>query len=102
MLRRPSNEELTTLAQGANPNFGPDPDLVNGYDETYIETDGAVPEQAANSTSLAIIDILLEHGTNLPNSRAIHEALWQDTDVIEMLEHLVKCGADINHLAFHM
>lgn len=57
------------LAQGANPNFGPDPDLVNRYDESYIETYGAVLEQAANSASLAIIDILLEHGTNLQNSR---------------------------------
>lgn len=73
-------------------------------DSSYVETSEAVLEQAAESASPAIIDILLEHGANLQNSRAIHEALHRETiaDVIEMLEHLVKRGADVNHLAFHM
>ncbi|OJJ78621.1 uncharacterized protein ASPGLDRAFT_138544, partial [Aspergillus glaucus CBS 516.65] len=60
--------------------------------------------QAANSASPSIVDIFLEHGANLHNSRAIHEALYWDTsaDVIEMLDHLVKRGAGVNHLAIHM
>lgn len=93
------------LAQGANPNFGPDPTLVSTYDDSsYVETSGAVLEQAAKSASPAIVDVLLEHGANLQNSRAIHNALLRKTaaDVVEMLEHLVKRGADVNQLAFHM
>lgn len=93
------------LALGANPNFGPDPDPEKEHDDSaYIDTSGAVLERASNSASPAIIDILLEHGANLHNSRAIHEALYRDTsaDVIEMLDHLVKRGADVNHLAIHM
>lgn len=62
-------------------------------------------EAAARTASPAIIDILLEHGAILQNSRAIHEAIFRQTtttDVIEMVEHLTKRGADVNQLAFSM
>lgn len=62
-------------------------------------------EAAARTASPAIIDILLEHGAILQNSRAIHEAIFRETtttDVIEMVEHLTKRGADVNQLAFSM
>lgn len=62
-------------------------------------------EAAARIASPAIIDILLEHGAILQNSRAIHAAIFQETtttDVIEMVEHLTKRGADVNQLAFSM
>ena len=52
-----------------------------------------------------MIDILLEHGAILENSRAINAAMFRETnnaDVIEMVKHLLKCGADINQLAFSM
>lgn len=59
-------------------------------------------EQAANSPSPAIVDILLEHGTNLHNSRAIHEALFSDAvaNVIGIFDHLTdptmpsRCNAE--------
>lgn len=37
-------------------------------------------------------------------SMALHEVLYRDTDVdvIEMLDHLIKRGADINHFAPNM
>ena len=62
-------------------------------------------EAAARTASPAIIDILLEHGAILQNSLAIHEAIFRETtttDVIEMVEHLMKQGVDINQLAFSM
>lgn len=49
-----------------------------------------------------MINILLEHGAILENSRAINVAMFRETnnaDVIMMVEHLLKCGDDINHLA---
>lgn len=49
-----------------------------------------------------MIDILLEHGAILENSRAINVAMFRETnaDVIMMVEHLLKRGADINQLAY--
>lgn len=61
-------------------------------------------EPAARTASPAIIDILLEHGAILQNSRAIHKAIFRETttDVIEMVGHLMKRGADVNQLAYSM
>lgn len=52
-----------------------------------------------------MINILLKHGAILENSRPINMAMFQETnnaDVIMIVEHLLKHGADINQLAFSM
>lgn len=95
------NEELARwlLAQGANPNLGPQPFNRQPLSKS-ITNSGAILEIAAALSNPTFFDILLQHGAKLENSAPLHQAAGRKTtienDRIPMMEHLLRLGVDIN------
>lgn len=97
------DEELLLwfLAQGADPNFGPADASHEMYHDPPVENSGMALQVAAQCCTTEIVDILLEHGARMENSLPLHRALIRAAPYrFTMMEHLVRCGADVNKLGY--
>lgn len=89
------------LAQGADPNFGPADASHEMCNDPPVENSGMALEVAARCCTTDIVDILLEHGAKIENSLPLHSAILRgNTYRYTMMEHLIRCGADINKLGY--
>jgi ankyrin repeat protein len=83
------------LDHGADPNVGP-PTGKPG--PASVSNSGSVLELAACSSTIAVFDLLLEHGAKLENSCPLHAAAGNSAagDSIPMMAHLLELGVDVN------
>ncbi|KAI9794097.1 MAG: hypothetical protein M1833_000462 [Piccolia ochrophora] len=95
------DESLTRwfLDQGADPNLGTDPWLTtSGEYACERPKRGAALNNAADHSTVAVFDLLLERGAKMERSVPLHAAAIsvEDAGRIPMMAHLLELGVDIN------
>jgi len=79
--------------------------LTNGADPNILSDRGKISAlgAAAGSSTPAVVDLLLSHGSILSEAYPIHQAVARnDTneEAIQMIDHFLDLGVDINFVQF--
>ena len=87
------------LHHGADPNLGP-PKIGPMLEATPMPNSGVCLYEAAASSTIEVVELLIRAGAKPENSTPLHAAVRRGTDAIPMLQYLLSLsGMDINGLA---
>ena len=85
------------LERGADPNLGM-PYYNNDFKAAPIRSSWTALAFAAQSSTPAVIDLLMSYGARIEDCCPLHEAalVHEDAERIPMMAHLLKLGVDVN------